>query len=110
MEADDTSDRGLLIGEVTPEVRAFLESMGRKVSDDPVHQATRVVSKRSRVSRHVSHFPPAWGPVTISRWPHVHQASVMGLIREDPVIELELGPRAANALRMNTDNQEKETA
>lgn len=94
---------GLLIGEVTPEVRAFLESMGRTVhdiKDNYEHHATHEVGRPKRVSRQVTHDPSAWGPLMAARWPHVIQPSRVESLRVEVLEEFEVGARVSTAFRM----------
>lgn len=100
----------LLLGELTPEVKAFLESMGRTVKEiDPTqiadHRATKIVPRLKRESRHVRHDPPAWGPLMEARWPNVHQPARLSAMRSDEAFEYELGERVASAFRMQADTE-----
>lgn len=81
----------LLLGEVTDEVRAFLESQGRTVAPKP-HQYLGPPGRPKRVSRFIEHDPPHPRLLGRSRITHL------------PIeLEIELGGRATNALRMQAN-------
>lgn len=86
-------ERELLLGEVTPEVAAFLESLGREAP--PREHVYMGPPARVRYqSRHVFHQP---------HWKFLSK-------RYDPApvsveLEVELGDRVANALRMQADTE-----
>ena len=109
MDSEPSQDDspGLMLGEVTPEVKAFLESMGRKVLT-PSEQhaewvATREVGRPKRVSRHVVHDPPAWSPLMAERWPEIIPASRVEALRFEVLEEFEVGARVAAAFRRQSD-------
>jgi hypothetical protein len=95
------SDFGLQLGEVTPEVAAFLESQGHKT--DTPHRQLREPAKLIYVSRHVVHDPPAWGPLTRERWPSVIAPARVQALRVELEWDHELGSRTAVAFHSWAD-------
>jgi hypothetical protein len=104
---EPSPDKELMIGEVTPEVKAFLESMGRKVytpeEEVAVWQATHTVGRPKRVSRHVVHDPGCWTPLMSDRWPQIISASRVEDLRSEVLEEFEVGTRVSTAFRLQHD-------
>lgn len=97
------SNEELMLGEVTDEVRAFLESMGRTVLPvDPgalaQHIATKTLGRIRRQRTSIRHDPPAWSPLTTGIPPLRVRA-----LREDLAWEHEVGERVVVGARMQSD-------
>lgn len=84
----------LQLGEVTDEVAAFLEQMGRPIPEK-VHLYTSPPARPRRQSRHIVHDPPHW---RIALSPERR-----AFLREYDTLQVEVGERTAVGMHMQSD-------